>query len=195
MHDDVLSFVLDGLEKYLELERELGVKSIEFDRTLLAEEPKAKPSAPSRPVATPIHQTSPASATPPATAPRTASATSAARVCPFAFVHDKPLSPKAVEMMAKIIVALKATSESAPIAVAPPLPHAKTYIFLGRRALQKYLPATVVQENAWFLTPKGKAALLVKSPEEIVRFSTVTPAVKRMKEEMWRALKTIAQHL
>ena len=192
MHDDVLSFVLDGLEAYLELERELGVESIEIDRALLAEEPKVKLSASSR-SSSPIP---PAPSTPTA-APRTASvpATSEARVYPFAFVHDKPLSPKAIEMMARIVVALKATSETAPIAVAPPLPRAATYIFLGRRALQKYLPQTVAQENAWFLTPKGKAALLVKSPEEIVRFSTITPAVKKMKEEMWRALKTIAQHL
>lgn len=192
MHDDVLSFVLDGLEAYLELERELGVESIEIDRALLAEEPKVKPSASSRSSSS----TPPVPSTPTAV-PRTASApaTSEARIYPFAFVHDKPLSPKAIEMMARIVVALKATSETAPIAVAPPLPRAAIYIFLGRRALQKYLPQTVAQENAWFLTPKGKAALLVKSPEEIVRFSTITPAVKKMKEEMWRALKTIAQHL
>ena len=45
--DQILSFVLDGLEAYLELERELGVKAIEVDRALLtaAPAPKAEPVA------------------------------------------------------------------------------------------------------------------------------------------------------
>ena len=98
-------------------------------------------------------------------------------------------------MMSKIIVALGQTSESAPIAVAPPLPKARFYVFLGNRALQKYLPGVRAEENHWFKTPKGLDALFVKSPEDIVRFSTVTPALQKMKQDMWRALKTISRHL
>ena len=180
--DDVLSFVLDGLEDYLELERELGVRAVEVDRALLA-------TAGSPDVAA---------------APRVASVAPAAkrdvsdvRVVrderPFAFIHDRLLSPKAVEMMSKIIVALGQTSESAPIAVAPPLPKARFYVFLGNRALQKYLPGTHVEENSWFKTPKGMDALFVRSPEDIVRFPTITPALQKTKADMWRALKTIKQ--
>ena len=33
---DVLAFILDGLEAALELERELGVRTVEIDRGLLA---------------------------------------------------------------------------------------------------------------------------------------------------------------
>ena len=96
-------------------------------------------------------------------------------------------------MMSKIIVALGQTSESAPIAVAPPLPKARFYVFLGNRALQKYLPGTHVEENSWFKTPKGMDALFVRSPEDIVRFPTITPALQKTKADMWRALKTIKQ--
>ena len=98
-------------------------------------------------------------------------------------------------MMSKIVVALGQTAETAPIAVAPPLPKARFYVFLGRRALLKYLPGARAEENHWFKTPKGLDALYVKSPEDIVRYTTVTPALQKMKQDMWRALKTVSQRL
>ena len=98
-------------------------------------------------------------------------------------------------MMGKIIVALGSDLDRSPIAIEKPLPKARLYIFLGQTTLRKFLPRVAVEENTWFHTPKGVEALLVKSPEEIVRFSTVSPALRKIKEDMWRALKTIRQHL
>jgi hypothetical protein len=184
--DDVLSFVLNGLEDYLELERELGVRSVEIDRSLLvAEKPANAPAAGA------VRETGASRETRVGASPQVASTAGV----PFAFIHVRPLSPRAVEMMSKIIVALGQTTETAPIAVAPPLPKARFYVFLGNRALQKYLPGVRAEENHWFKTPKGLDALFVKSPEDIVRFSTVTPALQKMKQDMWRALKTISQRL
>ena len=215
---DILAFVLDGLADYLALERELGVRAIEVDRALLAPgaptvtEGAAKLSvargAADAAAATgagatadrthgtqTTHRTEKpapkAVSEPPPTAARPSRAT--AGPFDFIFIADKPLSPRAVEMMAKIIPAMGQTPETAPVVVSPPIPNARFFVFLGRAALAKYMPGLRGEENRWLKSPKGKDVLLVKSPEEIVRFTTVTPALKKMKQEMWLALKTVRQ--
>ena len=230
MTDDVLSFVLNGLEDYLELERELGKRTIieSSDNRIIellgdlresaaavdatretgaSRETRGSQSAPIREIrgsALPQVPHAPRVAPVAPTAGQASSASSGnstirpfdhSIISPFAFIHDRPLSPKAVEMMSKIIVALGQTLETAPIAVEPPLPKARFYVFLGRRALLKYLPGARAEENHWFKTPKGLDALYVKSPEDIVRYTTVTPALQKMKQDMWRALKTVSQRL
>ena len=196
MTDDVLSFVLNGLEDYLELERELGKRTIiESSNNRIIEllgDLRESAAAVDAPVAPTADQASSASSGNSTIRPFDNSIVSS---CPFAFIHDRPLSPRAVEMMSKIVVALGQTAETAPIAVAPPLPKARFYVFLGRRALLKYLPGARAEENHWFKTPKGLDALYVKSPEDIVRYTTVTPALQKMKQDMWRALKTVSQRL
>ena len=185
---NAVDFILDGLEAALEVERELGVRTIEVDRTLL--QPSEHPVR--QPVATPTPLPVSLSARPSGEqAPRRPAQPSANVV----FVHDKPLSAAAVTMMAKIVEALGQTAESAPIIVEPPIPNAKVYVFLGFPALRRYMPTLKIAENCWGKSPKGKDILVVKSPEEIVRFSTVTPAVKKLKEGMWRSLKAVKQRL
>ena len=98
-------------------------------------------------------------------------------------------------MMAKIVTALGLTDGQAPIVVEPPIPNAKMFVFLGFRALRRYMPAMRIEENTWGKSPKGKDILVVKSPEEILRFGTVTPAVDKMKKDMWRSLKAVKQRL
>ena len=207
---DILAFVLDGLADYLALERELGVRAIEVDRALLAPgaptvtEGAAKLSVARGAAATTADRTHGTQTThrtekpapkavsePPPTAARPSRAT--AGPFDFIFIADKPLSPRAVEMMAKIIPAMGQTPETAPVVVSPPIPNARFFVFLGRAALAKYMPGLRGEENRWLKSPKGKDVLLVKSPEEIVRFTTVTPALKKMKQEMWLALKTVRQ--
>ena len=185
--DDVLSFVLDGLEDYLELERELGVRSVEVDRSLLATPPSSVVAV--APRVAPVVPTAKRDVSPPQ--PLTPSTPQP--ITPVAFIHDRPLSPKAVAMMAKTIVALGYADDATPVVVTRPIPKARRYVFLGHRALQTYLPGLRVEENARFRTPKGVEALLVKSPEEIVRFATETPAVHQAKTAMWRALKAFAK--
>ena len=77
-----LEYLLDGLEAELELERELGVRVVELDRSLLASLPH--------------------SSTPPLPHSSTPSLS-------FAFLHDRPLSPSGIEMMAKIVTAMHET--------------------------------------------------------------------------------------
>ena len=213
---DILAFVLDGLADYLALERELGVRAIEVDRALLGAADRThgtqttqrtgKPTekAEALSAATPKAEAAQAATPPPteakpmpaaAKSPPAAALPSRATAGPFDFIviADKPLSPRAVEMMAKIIPAMGQTPETAPVVVSPPIPNARFFVFLGRAALAKYMPGLRGEENRWLKSPKGKDVLLVKSPEEIVRFTTVTPALKKMKQEMWLALKTVRQ--
>lgn len=210
-HDDsnILAYVLDGLADYLELERERGVKAVEIDRALLMAAPAPKAGA----AAAPPSAHAPAeSAVPPRAAGGAGDAAPKGDGSPkaeagakgpldFVFLADRPLSPKAVEMMAKIIPAMGKTSETAPIVIVPPtpdvraMPNARFFVFLGRAALARCMPGTRGEENRWLKSPGGRDVLLVKSPEEIVRFTTVTPALKRMKQEMWLALKTVMQRV
>ena len=175
----VLDYILEGLEAALELERELGVRTVEIDRALLANE--TRDAAANHPIAqSPNHPITQSPNHP---------------IASLVFLHDRPLSPKGVEMVAKIIGALGLTAETAPVIVAPPIPNAKIYVFLGFPALRKYMPTLRIEENSWGKSPKGKDILVVKSPEEILRFATVTPAVEKIKRDMWRSLKAVKQRL
>ena len=193
---EIVDYILDGLEAALELERELGVRTVEIDRSVLtAPEVRRMPEvggtgvSPVRPPAT-----SPAPARPAADAER------AGR--PFhhggadlVFLHDRPLSPQGVEMMAKIVTAMGRTVDTAPIVVVPPAPKAKVVVILGGRAMKLYFPEMKAGPGQWVRTPEGQDVLVTYSPEYILRFGTVTPAVQKLKQEMWRSLKAVVQRL
>ena len=187
---DVLEYVLDGLEQWLEVERECGVRTLEVDRSLIAPPgPPAEPAAlralaaPAPPVA-PDSPVESAAAVPPA---------SPSAVLDFAFVHDGPLAPAGVEMMAKIVNAMGRTADTAPVVVAPPLPPARAYVVLGSMALKRYFPGVRGSPGMWVKSADGKDLLVTYSPAFILRFPVVTDAVKKMKREMWTSLKGVMQ--
>ena len=210
MKMEILEYILDGLEAALELERELGVRSVEIDRTLLAEpksiEPRLPPAAPRLPPAAPrlpskVSGPSGAAAGPQTKderrEPQTGLETRDPRLPAgeLVFLHDRPLSPGGVEMMAKIIVAMHRTAENTPIVVASPVPRAKVTVVLGGRALKKYFPGQKSEPGQWFKTPEGRDVLVTYSPEYILRFGAVTPAVQKIKQDMWLSLKAVRQRL
>ena len=112
---------------------------------------------------------------------------------PLVFLHDRPLSEKGVEMMAKILNALG--KPDAPIVVVPPMPQAKVTVVLGGLALKKYFPGMRGEPGQWQKTPEGCDVLITYSPEYILRFGTVTPAVQKIKQDMWLSLKAVRQRL
>ena len=187
-----LEYILDGLEAALELERELGVRAVECDRSLLAT-PAAQPAAPSRPPAALAPSRPPAAPAPvpdrgvSAAPPRSADA----GTYDFVFLHHRPLPPSGVEMMAKIVLAMKRTALTAPIVVAPPLPKARTYVVLGAAALRTWFPGTAAAPGQWVKTERGDELLVTYSPEYVLRFATVTPAVRKIKADMWSSLKEV----
>ena len=205
-----LDYILDGLEAALELERELGVRTVEIDRGLLAGEKIAEPRLPSQ-VSSPsgvtggretkdVRRETPAGHETkdvrPATVNRTIEQSEQSNnptILPLVFLHDRPLAPAGVEMMAKILNALG--KPDAPIVVAPPVPEAKITVVLGGLALKKYFPGMRGEPGQWQRTPEGRDVLITYSPAYILRFGTVTPAVEKIKKAMWTSLKAVKQRL
>ena len=192
----IVEYLLDGLEEALELERELGVRSVAFDRTLLQTgkvSPIGAPSVASAPTA-PVPATDEDVRCPSAISTASSSAAKGGGY-DFVFLHHAALSPAAVEMMAKIIHAMGKTAETAPVIIAPPIPKARVYVIMGWGALKKFLPGKQEAPGTWIKTPGGKDALVTYSPEFILRFGEVTPAVKQMKQSMWQGLKAVKQRI
>ena len=201
-----LDYILDGLEAELELERELGVRTLEIDRSLLA--PLAAPTSPvSSLKSSPGGRTGDdrretgertrddRRETAGQSNNRTIEQSNNRTNLPLAFLHDRPLSPQGVEMMAKIVSAMHLTAETAPVVVQPPLPEAKVYVVLGGLAMKKYFPGMRGEPGQWLKSTDGKEVLITYSPAYILRFATVTPAVQKMKQDMWRSLKAVMQRL
>ena len=200
---NALDYILDGLEAALELERELGVRVVECDRSLLTPASRL-PSNVSRLSGEGLETRDVRRETRagletrdarPAANNRTIEQSIGRTVPDLAFLHDRPLSPAGIEMMAKIIGAMKRTAENSPIVVEPPMPRAKVLVVLGGRALKKYFPEQKAEPGQWFRTPGGRDVLVTYSPEYILRFDTVTPAVQKLKQDMWRSLKAVVQRL
>ena len=162
--------VLDGIEAALELERDLGVRFVDFDRSLLAAPaaaPAAAPSADARPMA----------------------------AGGFVFLHDRPLSDEAREMMAKIVKAMGSDEKASPVVTSGPLPSAKVCIVLGARALKKWFPGLSGSPGRWMRSPNAGEILVTYSPEHVLLFSKDSPEQRAVKREMWNNLKTVAGHL
>ncbi len=175
-----VEYLLDGLEKWLEVERECGVRVLEVDRALLSQLVKPTADVAGGGVA-------------PRTSGVAGSSCDPAVLYDFVFLHDRPLSAAGVEMMSKIVNAMGRTADTAPVVVAPPLPKARAYIVLGGLALKKYFPGVKGEPGQWVKSADGKDALVTYSPAFILRFPTVTDAVKKMKRDMWTSLKGVMQ--
>lgn len=192
-----LDEIIDSLLAELELERTLGTRSIEFDRELLKEQAApALASAPAQARVAAPRELAPARRPDTVQAAVEAPASEAGEanaggIFDFVFLNDRALSPKATEMMAKIVVALGKNAETAPIVFTEPVPKAKVYIILGGRALKKWLPQTQAVAGAW-VEFNGIETLVSFSPEYILRFSPDSPDLAKTKKTMWLGLKAAA---
>ena len=214
---DLIAYILDGLEAELELERELGVRSVEIDRSLLTAAPDAADArretrdvrresetrdgrrettgarqepGDSSPVAAQVRRLAAQSRSPAPARPREPVA--ARPACPLVFLHDRPLSPAGAEMMDRIVTA---RGEAAVSVVAPPGPKARVVVVLGGREMKLYYPEMKGEPGQWFKAATGEDVLVTYSPEYILRFGVVTPAVEKLKRDMWRSLKAVLQRL
>lgn len=191
-----LEYILDGLQSYLELERELGVRVMECDRSLLqkGDRPSSPPAAAA--VVAPLVP-SPLESSPPVNGERAAveKNDAAPEVYSFVFIHDRQLSAAGEEMIAKITAAMGGNSKKNPVVTLPPLPKAKIYIALGALALRKFFPGITAAPGQWIKGGGSETVLVTYSPEYILRFGAVTQAVVKIKKDMWNSLKTVVQRL
>ena len=187
---NAVEYILDGLAAALELERELGVRSVEIDRGVLAPPPAA-----GRETLDVRREAAPASDARRETADvRREAAPAAVRDAgELVFLHDRPLSAAGGEMMAKILAALG--RPQAPIVVVPPVPRAKVTVVLGGLALRKHFPTMKGGPGQWQRLADGRDVLITYSPEYILRFGEVTPAVDKIKHDMWNSLKAVRQRI
>lgn len=194
-----LDEILDGFEAALELERELGVKSFAFDRSLLdvaslqsKEQPQPKVAQAFSPPPSPRPESSsPRPEVQPIESPARVEEPSSAEMRDFVFLHHRVLSQKGNEMMAKIIVAMKCEAGESPIVIHPPAPPAKVYVVLGSLALKMFFPEASGTPGQWISLPNGSEALITYSPEYILRFQDGAPAQVDAKRKMWASLKGV----
>lgn len=194
---NALAYILDGLEAELALERELGVRFLECDRSVLTPLPGASdaartpaPDVAGRPAPAPRPHPPP-----PRPSPVAPAGGDSRPMTDFVFLHEQALTPAGTEMMTKIVVALGKTPETAPVVHEGELPAAKVHVVLGSAALKKWFPGLRAAPGQWVSTDRAKNVLVTYSPTYILRFGTVTPAVQKVKKEMWTSLKSVLQRL
>ena len=196
-----LEYLLDGLEAELELERELGVRAVELDRALLAT--PQLPSPVRAPSASSSNSHSHSSSSSNSSSRSNSNSNSPTPPLPhsstpslsFAFLHDRPLSPNGIEMMAKIVTAMHQTPESAPIVFTGEKPQAKIYVVLGYEAMKKWYPGMRGSPGQWLRGRNGEDVLVTYSPEYILRFGAVTSELTKLKRNMWTSLKGVMQRI
>lgn len=173
-----LDAILVEFERALELERELGVRRVPCDRTVLCGH-AGRVTLPERAKTPESREMSvgKAGAKPPGAAD-------------VVFLHDRPLGPEEAEMLEKIVRALGLTPARAPVVFAAPIPVAGRYVFLGEDALRRFMPDMRCEPNRWMKSPKGKDILLVWSPRNVLRFGD-TDVARKLKSAMWGALKRL----
>lgn len=196
-----VDYILEGLAKNLELDRELGVFSHEFDREFLARLPKEReasgPSVASVPKSTAaascfgafVGSVGPVVTGGSRSPDSSAASMATSSVYDYVFLHHGPITGPGVEMMAKLVVAMKKTPETAPIVFTGEKPPAKIYVVLGAKALNKWYEGVTLAACGWFKDVDSEV-LLVYSPEDIYRFGTnLSAAMVQKKREMWTKLQ------
>ena len=201
--------ILEGLERALELERELGTRVVEIDRSLLAFPP---PEAPSAAVVA-------AKAAPPPQAgaavarPRPApAAVSASRAQPnpnapssdLVIVAASPAELQGVagELLLKMLGAIGRDLGSAPVEVAGPdlaqrvaARSPTIVVMLGRDACRALLPSQRIGKGEW-VAFGGALAAAIPSPAFMLRFYADKPAeLNKLKRDAWNTLKLVRDRL
>ncbi len=196
----VLDYILEGLENALVLERELGIRAFECDRSLLLPvetASRSEPSAPAPEFQAAIEIKRPAAPREILSAQKSAAPEKGGA---FVFLHDRPLSVKADAMIARILDALKTAypgviSGEELLCYEGTLPKSAVYVVLGSAALKKWFPEFKASPGMWVKAAAGAEILVTYSPEYILRFGEVTPAVQKIKKDMWTSLKAVPQRV
>lgn len=199
--------IFDQILENLELERELGTRTVEIDRALLVPPtvekalkaepvPKAPAQAPNPPPAMLRTETRNVQVFQPPPAPQSRSQAagsipvapkSSAPQCDIAFFTGRPLSPAGMEAMEKIFAAIRKIRSDVVICLNEES-KAKVYVLLGSDALKKRYPTAKAVRGGWV---DGAPAMMTFSPDFIFsHFQEGSPRMRDAKMDMWNDIKS-----
>ena len=183
--------ILTAFEEALELERELGTRTVEIDRALLRCSP-APMATPARGASDSREASSSSSGSSATSGSRASSNSSAAGPrADFAFLLEcEPQGPVA-ELLPKMSEAIG----YGPDGVKVNDPSARVLIVLGSDAMAKWLPGVKARPGQW--VQRGETpALITASPTKTYRFFGHDPAkIRALKLRLWADLKAALARL
>ncbi len=194
--------IYDQILENLELERELGTRTVEIDRALLlppkpqAETPTPQPE-PRTPQPEPhisqpeTRNQKPEPILPPASVP---AAPDASESCDIAFLTGRPLSPTGMEAMEKTFAAMRQIKPDIQVALNENR-KPRVIVLLGSDALKKLLPTARPVRGQW-IQINGVPAVMTFSPDYIFsHFQAGSPRERQAKVDMWRDIKSALARL
>ena len=187
--------IYDQILENLELERELGTRTVEIDRALLLPpKPQAETPTPQpEPRASQLEARSqkPEPTIPPPTVP---AAPDTSEGCDIAFLTGRPLSPAGAEAMAKTFAAMKRIKPDLQV-VLNENRKSRVIVLLGSDALKKLLPTARPVRGQW-IQLNGVPAVMTFSPDYIFsHFQAGSPHERQAKSEMWEDIKSAVARL
>ncbi len=190
--------IYDQILENLELERELGTRTVEIDRALLL--PPQPESASAEAIAdkseTPAPQPETRNQKPETTTPQSATpvAPGSSESCDIAFLTGRPLSPAGAEAMAKTFAAMKRIKPDVQV-VLNENRKSRVIVLLGSDALKKLLPTARPVRGQW-IQLNGVPAVMTFSPDYIFsHFQAGSPHERQAKSEMWEDIKSAITRL
>lgn len=199
--------IFDQILENLELERELGTRTVEIDRALLVPltaekalktEPAPKTAVPTCQAAIPqtetMHVQAPQAPQASQSGPQTADSVPvapkpSAPQCDIAFFTGCPLSPAGTEAMAKVFTAIRKIKSDAVVCLNEER-KSKVCVLLGSDALRKRLPTARAVRGKW-VEVDGTPAIMTFSPDFIFsHFQEGSPRMEDAKWDMWNDIKS-----
>lgn len=193
-----LDDILGAFEEALELERELGTRTVECDRALLMpavlqpcspettkprspEIPKTEPPKPEPQRSGSVEPSKPEAAQPPETKD-------------FVFIVDRRPEGEAAEMMRKMLRAMGCSNRDSLVreaaAAAVERPRARVYIVLGREAFQKFAPGQRAALGMWTKVADVPAVVTYSPAKILACFGSVGEGITKAKRQIWNDLKS-----
>ena len=196
--------IYDQILENLELERELGTRTVEIDRALLlppSDLPQpasggvgsrrptdTQPAMPAAHAARPATDETSVAPVPPPAVPVSSES------CDIAFLTGRPLSPAGIEAMEKTFAAMRQIKPDIQVALNENR-KPRMIVLLGSDALKKLLPTARPVRGQW-IQINGVPAMMTFSPDYIFsHFQAGSPRERQAKVDMWRDVKSALARL
>ena len=192
-----LDEILGAFEEALELERELGTRTVECDRALLM---PVKPEPP-KPATRNFETSKPETSKPETSKPETRNLETSKPATPqpselkdFAFIVDKRPEGEAAEMMRNMLRAMGCSNRDSMVkeaaAAAAERPRARVYIVLGREAFQVFAPGQRAALGMWTKVADVPAVVTYSPAKILACFGSEGEGITKAKRQIWNDLKS-----